>query len=184
MVIPLTAADGAVTAAEMLPGMTTMKPSKKLQHADRILEELGTLEIELKEALARTKDESLKETIEAVAKAKRAASAQKTACKFFDDDEAEGQSSVYVKRTSLKTFRGDPKEWTSWFESLKVGVLENKTLDDTGKALKILELVEGEAADTLLGVSGTAQNLHMMVAKLARRHGNPAKIILLQMNGF
>jgi hypothetical protein len=27
------AADGAVTAAEMLPGMTTMKPCKKLQHA-------------------------------------------------------------------------------------------------------------------------------------------------------
>jgi hypothetical protein len=74
--------------------------------------------VELKEALARIKDESLKETIEAViAKAKRAASAQKTVCKFFDDDEAEGQTSVYVKRASLKTFQ-HPKSirqlHTSW----------------------------------------------------------------------
>ena len=81
----------------------------------------------------------------------------------------------------LPKFKGDVKDWTSFWDSFNSSVHENREIPKVDKFNYLNSLLEGAAFRTIQGLPLTASNYDSAIAMLCERLGNTQQIIRVHM---
>lgn len=92
------------------------------------------------------------------------------------------EHSVRLPKLSIKPFKGDITQWTTFWDSFKSAIHENPTLSDIDKFNYLRSLLERSARESIGGLTLTAPNYNEAVSILEKRFGNTQQIISRHMD--
>ena len=95
-------------------------------------------------------------------------------------------SNVQVKlpKIELPTFDGDILCWQSYYQSVKVSIVDNSTLADVQKLEYIMRSLRGVAAESVKGFSVVAENYEPVLSTLQERFEHSRLILDAHMRGL
>lgn len=94
------------------------------------------------------------------------------------------QANARLPKLILPKFKGDVKNWTSFWDSFKSAVHNNESIPKVDKFNYLNSLLEGTAYKTVQGLPLTEANYDSAVAMLKDRFGDPQQIICAHMEGL
>ena len=91
-------------------------------------------------------------------------------------NQSHSQVAAKLPKIELSHFKGDPLQWTSFWEQFEV-IVHNSDMPDVTKFTYLRSLLEGEALATVQGLSLNAPHYKVACDLLEKRYGRPEKII-------
>jgi len=89
-----------------------------------------------------------------------------------------------LPRLQLPKFKGDVKNWSSFWDSFKSAVHDNAEIPRVDKFNYLNSLLEGTALKSIEGLTLTERNYNVAVGMLKERFGDPQQIISSHMEGL
>ena len=89
-----------------------------------------------------------------------------------------------LPKLMLPKFKGDIKNWTTFWESFKSAVHDNEAIPKVDKFNYLNSLLEGAAFRTIQGLTLSEANYDSAIEMLQERFGNPQQIISAHMEGL
>ena len=94
------------------------------------------------------------------------------------------QAKARLPKLTLPKFKGDVKNWTTFWDSFQSAVHGNEAIPKVDKFNYLDSLLEGTAYKTVQGLPLTESNYDSAVAMLKDRFGDPQQIICAHMEGL
>ena len=91
---------------------------------------------------------------------------------------------VRLPKIELPTFDGDILCWQSYYQSVKVSIVDNSALADVQKLEYIMRSLKGVAAESVKGFSIVAENYESVLSTLKERFGHSRLILDAYMRGL
>ncbi|CAB4013360.1 Hypothetical predicted protein [Paramuricea clavata] len=91
---------------------------------------------------------------------------------------------VRLPKIELPTFDGDILCWQSYYQSVKVSIVDNSALADVQKLEYIMRSLKGVAAESVKGFSIVAENYESVLSTLKERFGHSRLILDAHMRGL
>lgn len=84
---------------------------------------------------------------------------------------------VRLPKLTIKPFNGNVTAWTTFWDSYKSTIHENRDLSDIEKFTYLRSLLSHAAAEAIAGLSLTAANYNEAIQILSKRYGNKQQIV-------
>ena len=91
---------------------------------------------------------------------------------------------VKLPKIELRTFDGDILCWQSYYQSVKVSIVDNSALVDVQKLEYIMRSSRGAAAESVKGFSVVAENYEPILTTIQERFGHSRLILDAHMRGL
>ena len=86
-------------------------------------------------------------------------------------------STTRLPKLTIAKFRGEVTDWTSFWDSFKSAIHENREISKVNKFNYLYSLLEGAALRTIKGLSLTEDNYDTAIELLQKRFGNTQQIV-------
>ena len=84
---------------------------------------------------------------------------------------------VKLRKIDLPTFDGDVFSWQSYYQSIKVSVVDNPSLADVQKLEYLMRSLKGSAAEAVKGFAVIQENYQPVLESLKERFDHPRLIL-------